>query len=193
MAQVVRSIVSALVDWYLRISQFVLGVFAQIFTALKFVAGWAVKLLIPVVLLFLLYSVYLERSDFKKYQASDRGAAGIINDPIDPDVSPEKITYLDQNWSINDSNWFYFATQGSNLIPYDFFLFLEQKDSDKPFKDPENMNAFRYLPQLESNGNPDALPVGMTKDTYLGKSYICLLYTSPSPRDGLLSRMPSSA
>ena len=27
----------------------------------------------------------------------------------------------------------------------------------------------------------------------LAWSYICLLYTSPSPRDGLLSRMPSSA
>ena len=25
------------------------------------------------------------------------------------------------------------------------------------------------------------------------KVYVCLLYTSPSPRDGLLSRMPSSA
>ena len=25
------------------------------------------------------------------------------------------------------------------------------------------------------------------------QDYICLLYTSPSPRDGLLSRMPSSA
>ena len=25
------------------------------------------------------------------------------------------------------------------------------------------------------------------------KTYPCLLYTSPSPRDGLLSRMPSSA
>ena len=25
------------------------------------------------------------------------------------------------------------------------------------------------------------------------RTYICLLYTSPSPRDGLLSRMPSSA
>ena len=25
------------------------------------------------------------------------------------------------------------------------------------------------------------------------KEYLCLLYTSPSPRDGLLSRMPSSA
>ena len=26
-----------------------------------------------------------------------------------------------------------------------------------------------------------------------GKALTCLLYTSPSPRDGLLSRMPSSA
>ena len=26
-----------------------------------------------------------------------------------------------------------------------------------------------------------------------GRYTICLLYTSPSPRDGLLSRMPSSA
>ena len=26
-----------------------------------------------------------------------------------------------------------------------------------------------------------------------GGAYTCLLYTSPSPRDGLLSRMPSSA
>ena len=27
----------------------------------------------------------------------------------------------------------------------------------------------------------------------LNKDKVCLLYTSPSPRDGLLSRMPSSA
>ena len=31
----------------------------------------------------------------------------------------------------------------------------------------------------------------MTKSFY--EHYSCLLYTSPSPRDGLLSRMPSSA
>ena len=29
--------------------------------------------------------------------------------------------------------------------------------------------------------------------TLLVETYSCLLYTSPSPRDGLLSRMPSSA
>ena len=28
---------------------------------------------------------------------------------------------------------------------------------------------------------------------FRGKLKVCLLYTSPSPRDGLLSRMPSSA
>ena len=28
---------------------------------------------------------------------------------------------------------------------------------------------------------------------YANGAYYCLLYTSPSPRDGLLSRMPSSA
>ena len=41
----------------------------------------------------------------------------------------------------------------------------------------------------------------VTKSTYPNASFvygvswnhICLLYTSPSPRDGLLSRMPSSA
>ena len=32
-----------------------------------------------------------------------------------------------------------------------------------------------------------------TINTPNNTKYVCLLYTSPSPRDGLLSRMPSSA
>ena len=35
--------------------------------------------------------------------------------------------------------------------------------------------------------------VAMVKDTGTYNINSCLLYTSPSPRDGLLSRMPSSA
>ena len=35
------------------------------------------------------------------------------------------------------------------------------------------------------------MKVVLIADLHLG--YSCLLYTSPSPRDGLLSRMPSSA
>ena len=38
-----------------------------------------------------------------------------------------------------------------------------------------------------------AVLTGKTRPTSNNKSYRCLLYTSPSPRDGLLSRMPSSA
>ena len=34
---------------------------------------------------------------------------------------------------------------------------------------------------------------GNPKINIMGASNYCLLYTSPSPRDGLLSRMPSSA
>ena len=42
----------------------------------------------------------------------------------------------------------------------------------------------RYLAQLETaDRRGDAVP----------EAKVCLLYTSPSPRDGLLSRMPSSA
>ena len=44
---------------------------------------------------------------------------------------------------------------------------------------------------LDVRGN--AKIVGHITATDASVSGICLLYTSPSPRDGLLSRMPSSA
>ena len=39
--------------------------------------------------------------------------------------------------------------------------------------------------EMAREGAPRTIPFGL--------SMVCLLYTSPSPRDGLLSRMPSSA
>ena len=41
--------------------------------------------------------------------------------------------------------------------------------------------------------NSDVIQLGLTGYTVVPVSCNCLLYTSPSPRDGLLSRMPSSA
>ena len=51
----------------------------------------------------------------------------------------------------------------------------------------------RYRPDQDTTAGPFFDPAD--KKTYGkgGKSPFCLLYTSPSPRDGLLSRMPSSA
>ena len=55
------------------------------------------------------------------------------------------------------------------------------------------------VPQLPSNTKAtDASGsfIGPARITYIqveGVANSCLLYTSPSPRDGLLSRMPSSA
>ena len=39
----------------------------------------------------------------------------------------------------------------------------------------------------------DTILFSTDKQTSSGPHISCLLYTSPSPRDGLLSRMPSSA
>ena len=40
---------------------------------------------------------------------------------------------------------------------------------------------------------PDVASLPLRPPAMLAKAAACLLYTSPSPRDGLLSRMPSSA
>ena len=61
---------------------------------------------------------------------------------------------------------------------------------------PNDTNAHPHLDKtgkiaLVHNGiieNYDSI-----KKTLEGRGVVCLLYTSPSPRDGLLSRMPSSA
>ena len=45
-------------------------------------------------------------------------------------------------------------------------------------------------PQATPPGSP---PSQVAQLSLQGEAGICLLYTSPSPRDGLLSRMPSSA
>ena len=49
----------------------------------------------------------------------------------------------------------------------------------------QSFNLFPHLTALEN--------IELAQVHALGRSRNCLLYTSPSPRDGLLSRMPSSA
>lgn len=101
----------------------------------------------------------------------DRGATTVGMES--PDAMGDhfsKVVYPEQGWSEEQSIWYYNITQGSNLIPYDFFLELEQADSQTKFRDPANMNHYRYLVQKPTHSNPDGLPVGMVKDTYQGRA-----------------------
>ena len=54
----------------------------------------------------------------------------------------------------------------------------------------------KYISVIGTNGKYSTIQAirAILKDANINCNiYTCLLYTSPSPRDGLLSRMPSSA
>ena len=53
---------------------------------------------------------------------------------------------------------------------------------------PEGVDAALYARRAVVTKKLKPVPVEC-----IARGYLCLLYTSPSPRDGLLSRMPSSA
>jgi RoxA-like, cytochrome c-like len=93
-------------------------------------------------------------------------------DPLGEPV--DKVVYLDQGWSPAVSLKFYFTSQGSQIIPYDWFLALEQADSQTLFRDNQNILKYRYLPQLPDLQNPDGLPVGFVGDAGVGRRWLGL-------------------
>ena len=72
---------------------------------------------------------------------------------------------LDQGWSQDVQEYWYFTSQGTQIIRYDWFLHLEQATNQTAFRSDDNMTRLRYLPQSATELNPDALPVGFVKDT----------------------------
>ena len=55
------------------------------------------------------------------------------------------------------------------------------------------INAKNAAAKLTGTSRTEAIDVPADKVAKINTILVCLLYTSPSPRDGLLSRMPSSA
>ena len=90
-----------------------------------------------------------------------------IYDAKEPKPKDEGFNYssFKQGWTENEAMDFYNTSQGSQLIPYYWFMALEQFDNDKPFRDNENIKRLGYIPQKKSQGiNPDGLPIGFVKD-----------------------------
>ncbi|MDH5573580.1 MAG: di-heme-cytochrome C peroxidase, partial [Gammaproteobacteria bacterium] len=81
--------------------------------------------------------------------------------------STEKTVYLDQGWDAQNQyrEISYNMSQGSNLIPYDWYLALEIPHLNIPLKSKIVTETLRYLStDVASELNPDKLPVGFVKN-----------------------------
>jgi mono/diheme cytochrome c family protein len=99
--------------------------------------------------------------DLANYVEVSRDAISV---PGPAGESAERVVYLDQGWDPRDSMEFYTRPQGSRLVPYSWFLALEQPGSSVAFCDPAHLARLGYLAQKANPFNPDGLPVGFVKD-----------------------------
>jgi len=80
---------------------------------------------------------------------------------------PEGVDEVDQGLDKDTRARWWFGGQGSQIIPYDWFVNLEQRDSSELFRHPENMRRYGYFyaePSLAVlKHNPDGLPIGFAK------------------------------
>ncbi len=88
---------------------------------------------------------------------------------------PPNVVWLAQNWSDDQRERFYHIPQGNELLPYAWFLALEQPRlsvrSDPLFRDEAYLEGFGFIPDGRSNENPDGLPVGFTRDDSFADPY----------------------
>ena len=77
-----------------------------------------------------------------------------------------QVVYLDQGWTAELRESFYFTPQGSRLMPYDWFIALERADDTELFVARENLSGFGWL--FHADGprglNADDLPIGFTRE-----------------------------
>ena len=108
---------------------------------------------------------------------------------------PSTIAWLDQNWTLDQRNRFYHIPQGNELLPYAWFIALEQPrfsfNGTPLFKDDSYLEGFGFIPDSSSDQNPDALPVGFTRqddftDPYSGQKNTVLGLTCAACHTGEL-------
>lgn len=87
--------------------------------------------------------------------------------------APKQVHWLDQQWSPALWTQFYHTAQGTEIMPYAWFLALEQPKIPLTvvgevgrFSDNRYLARFGFLPdRVDAKENPDGLPVGFAKDT----------------------------
>ncbi|MBL1277611.1 MAG: hypothetical protein COB30_016135 [Ectothiorhodospiraceae bacterium] len=104
-----------------------------------------------------------------------------------PAVADYKVSYLDQNWSDEIRNEWWYTPQGSWLIPYDWFRVLEQADNEEPLNSAENMKRLGFIPGAKNDKwNPNSLPIGFVKDVNPTSKELYLGVTCAACHTGLI-------
>jgi hypothetical protein len=74
------------------------------------------------------------------------------------------LRYVAQGWTQEDRNLFYTTTQGSQLVPYSWYLALEQPGTGTARFNESSLARYGYLEHQNAQLNPDRLPLGFVKD-----------------------------
>ncbi|MDN3637688.1 cytochrome c [Simiduia curdlanivorans] len=80
-----------------------------------------------------------------------------------PSTNAAGLTLLAQNWSDQDREVAWFTSFGSRVMPYSWFLALEQAANQLPFNQVAHMESFGFSMPGASEANPDNVAIGLTK------------------------------
>ena len=80
-------------------------------------------------------------------------------------AKPYAALALDQKWSKETADHFWWTSQGSQIVPYDWFLALEMPNSQELFSGNAHFERLRYITVSEKSAqNPGGLPIGYVKN-----------------------------
>lgn len=101
--------------------------------------------------------------------ACGRGAPDPQDGPViaseEADPALPGVTELPQGWTEATQLAFSFTDEGSQILPYAWFLALEQPGLGGRFRDDAHLARLGLIPTEASAPNPDALPIGLTRHT----------------------------
>ena len=85
-----------------------------------------------------------------------------------PPASNHNTVWLRQTpWTDEEHARYYHLTSGTQLIPYNWFLALQQADTAELFKAGDSISRLRLVPdKADPTHNRDRLPVGFTRTVY---------------------------
>jgi mono/diheme cytochrome c family protein len=109
-----------------------------------------------------------------KPEEAAQGPSSVTKQAETPVTMP---AVLEQGWNDELRDQFWFTGQGSQILPYDWFLVLEQPNGEELFRAAANIERLRYIPLPASRLNPDGLPLGFTKDVDAGTGMAHLGFT----------------